>query len=264
MNSRGQFVIEGIKQAGKVFVVSLLLLLLAELFPRFSGTNGLDAAGSFFGVFWVIDMIVAALFGSTLAGPVPWTLIHFDISDRELFVLSCLFVVPYWALLGTLAGHIRWSSFSGRSPQEPVPSSQKISKQIRLIVEGSALAIAAFSFFGGPLIPNFGPGQRFPRAVIINHLRQIDAAKNEFALEHKVDPSYVPTIADLSPYIRLTDGKLPHYGPECYVISAITNPPYAILTNDLWVPRRGWQEGHLVGTNGQIFRLPAEPLTTSH
>jgi hypothetical protein len=260
MNSWSQFVIEGVKQAGKVFAVSLFLLLLAVLPSWLSIANGFDAdpSQSFLGLLLVLDWIVAALFGSLLAGPVPWLLTHFDISDKQLLILSCLLVIPYWVLLGAGSGFARWGFFAERSPEQPDPQLQKVSKKTRLLVEGFALAIAVFFFFDGPLVYTPRSGPHFSSVVIVNNIRQIDAAKNEFALEHKVDPGYVPTVADLSPFIRLRDGDLPHYGPENYVINAISNLPYANLTNDMWVPRRGWKEGFLVGTNGTIFRLPAQ------
>ena len=44
----------------------------------------------------------------------------------------------------------------------------------------------------------------------INHLRQMDAAKNQWALENNKTGDAIPTERDISPYIKLNaDGKIP-------------------------------------------------------
>ena len=61
----------------------------------------------------------------------------------------------------------------------------------------------------------------------INHLRQMDAAKNQWALENNKIGDAIPTERDISPYIKLdADGKI----PQCpaggtYTINAVSVPP---------------------------------------
>lgn len=44
----------------------------------------------------------------------------------------------------------------------------------------------------------------------INHLRQIDAAKNQWALEQAKRTGDTPTVTDITPYIKLDkDGQIP-------------------------------------------------------
>lgn len=95
---------------------------------------------------------------------------------------------------------------------------------------------------GVRLIQVFAPQQRQPRTAAtpaptstetrwrnecINNLRQIDAAKNEFALENKKTNGYVVTEDDIKPYIKLdANGNL----PKCpaggkYVIGKVGESP---------------------------------------
>ena len=66
----------------------------------------------------------------------------------------------------------------------------------------------------------------------INNLRQIDAAANEFALEHsKTNGSPINFPDDLTPYIKLTkDGKIPSC-PQggVYSIKKVGEPPTCSL-----------------------------------
>jgi hypothetical protein len=78
-----------------------------------------------------------------------------------------------------------------------------------------AFAICLFVLFAWAAIPNFvsdgrnGPGGK--SNACINNLRQIDAAANEFALEHnKTNGDVINFPNDLTPYILLNkDGKIP-------------------------------------------------------
>jgi chromosome segregation ATPase len=48
------------------------------------------------------------------------------------------------------------------------------------------------------------------RNTCINHLRQIDAAKNQWALENNKTAAAIPTAQDIAPYIKLdADGNIP-------------------------------------------------------
>jgi hypothetical protein len=48
------------------------------------------------------------------------------------------------------------------------------------------------------------------RNTCINRLRQIDAAKNQWALENNKPATAVPTATDIAPYIKLdADGNIP-------------------------------------------------------
>jgi type II secretory pathway pseudopilin PulG len=74
-------------------------------------------------------------------------------------------------------------------------------------------------------IPNFVKARDTAQQnACINNLRQIDAAKKEWALENGKAGGDVPTMADLTPYFK--DGKFPVCPASgTYTIGAVTNPP---------------------------------------
>jgi chromosome segregation ATPase len=65
------------------------------------------------------------------------------------------------------------------------------------------------------------------RNQCINNLRQIDAAKNEWALENNKTVGAVPTAQDIAPYIKLdADGNIPGCpSGGTYTIGAVGVPP---------------------------------------
>src|SRR5208282_3386971 len=110
-----------------------------------------------------------------------------------------------------------------------------------------AVVLAIIFFWWGPFVRFPANSGRYSagwvRNSVINNLRQIDAAKNEFALEKKLPPDYVPTEADLAPYLI---GGTNYFnrtgGPLRYVLNPINKPPYAILDSDWRFRGRGLSE----------------------
>ena len=95
-------------------------------------------------------------------------------------------------------------------------------------------------------IPNFvSDGRNSPGGrsnACINNLREIDAAKNEWALEHNAKSNDVVTINDIRPYIERERNnpfiKLDAKGnlPKCpsggiYTIGKVGDPPTCSLSN---------------------------------
>jgi hypothetical protein len=76
-------------------------------------------------------------------------------------------------------------------------------------------------------IPNFvHDPETSPRNACINNLRLLDAAKEQWALEHNKTNSDVPTWADLRSYL----GRDGNWVPKCpsggtYTLGAMTNLP---------------------------------------
>jgi len=91
MNSRRQFIFEGLKQAGLVLLTVFLLGVLI-LFGLHHGIKG-KAVGKLF-VFIV----------STLGGLSQMGLFHLDISNKSIEILWLLLIFPYWAGLGVIVG----------------------------------------------------------------------------------------------------------------------------------------------------------------
>jgi hypothetical protein len=67
--------------------------------------------------------------------------------------------------------------------------------------------------------------------ICINHLRQIDAAKNQWALENNKATGATPTAQDIAPYLKLdANGNIPSCpAGGLYLINAIGEPPTCSL-----------------------------------
>jgi competence protein ComGC len=80
-------------------------------------------------------------------------------------------------------------------------------------------------------IPNFIKARETSMTnACINNLRQIDAAKNQWALDHQKQATDTPTESDLLPYLRN------HQWPQCpaggtYIIGQDSVPPSCSVTN---------------------------------
>jgi Mg-chelatase subunit ChlD/type II secretory pathway pseudopilin PulG len=87
-----------------------------------------------------------------------------------------------------------------------------------LVVLAIVAVLAAIS------LPNFVKARATSQAnSVVNNLRQIDAAKNQWALENNKSPDAVPAASDLKPY--LVGGKLPTpVMGETYVLGPVSEP----------------------------------------
>jgi hypothetical protein len=72
-------------------------------------------------------------------------------------------------------------------------------------------------------VPNFIKARETSqRNACINNLRQLDAAKQQWALEKGKTPTDVPTMNDLTPYLR----SVPHCpAGGSYTLNAVNTPP---------------------------------------
>lgn len=93
----------------------------------------------------------------------------------------------------------------------------------RLLTVLAVLAIVAL--LAAISLPNFVKARSTSKSnVVINNLRQIDAAKQQWALENKKTADAAPTEADLKPY--LTGGKMPQpVAGETYVLGRVSDEP---------------------------------------
>jgi hypothetical protein len=90
---------------------------------------------------------------------------------------------------------------------------------------GIAWAILFIPMMMAIAIPNFVKARETAQTnACINNLRQIDAAKQEWALENGKKGDAVPTESDLTPYFK--NHQMPHcVAGGIYTIGAVTNPP---------------------------------------
>jgi len=84
-------------------------------------------------------------------------------------------------------------------------------------------AVAVSGMLAAVAIPNFVKARSTSQQnACINNLRQLDAAKNEWALEKGKKSTDTPTMDDLKPYL----GKIPHCpAGGTYTINAVGQPP---------------------------------------
>jgi hypothetical protein len=94
----------------------------------------------------------------------------------------------------------------------------------------------AIGFFTTFIVPNMVRGGTSNANICINNLRQIDAAKEEWALENRItNGDVVPTENDITPYIQLnSSGKIPPCpSGGIYTIGKLSVlPKCSIGTND--------------------------------
>jgi hypothetical protein len=79
---------------------------------------------------------------------------------------------------------------------------------------------------------------------IINNLRQIDGALQQWAFEHGQTNAVTIAKEDITPYLRRPPPWINPVAGEIYIIKGVTEPPEAQLTRDL--------PGHPKGT---VFRF---------
>jgi hypothetical protein len=261
MNTRRHFVLEGLRQAGLVLLLLLCLWVLVGLlmYGSFSWF-GMRDHGGIFDVFYRVGALTEMFAAGALCGPVPTLLTYLDVSDKQLLIFSCVLIIPYWGILGTIAGLLRWGICVRTSELSQIALSKQNNKYTRWTIELMAVVLGTIFFVWGPLVrPPLNSGRYSAGSVrnsVINNLRQIDAAKNELALEKKLPPDYVPTEADLAPYLTGGTNYFNRPGSSLrHVLNPINKPPYAILDSDWRFRRRGLSEGFVL-TNGTVFRLP--------
>jgi Domain of unknown function (DUF4190) len=96
---------------------------------------------------------------------------------------------------------------------------------------GMAWAIFFIPLLAAITIPNFVKARNTSmQNACINNMRQIYAAKQEWALENSKPGDAVPTENDLTPY--LSNHQMPHCpAGGVYTIGAVTNPPTCSIPN---------------------------------
>jgi hypothetical protein len=96
---------------------------------------------------------------------------------------------------------------------------------------GIAIAVFFIPLMVAIAIPNFVKARDVAmQNACLNNLRQIDAAKNQWALEHQKQATDTPTESDLLPYLK------DHQFPKCpaggsYTIGQDSLPPTCSITN---------------------------------
>jgi prepilin-type N-terminal cleavage/methylation domain-containing protein len=110
------------------------------------------------------------------------------------------------------------------------------------------IVVAIIGILAAIAIPNFMKSRETSQdKACINNLRQIDAAKQQWALENRRTGDAVPEETDLQPYlVRGNSGRMP-FCPAggatatnfttSYSINAVTNPPACLFVPSVHVLR---------------------------
>ncbi len=96
------------------------------------------------------------------------------------------------------------------------------------------IVVAIIGLLAAIAIPNFARARTTSQQnACINNLRQIDGAKQTWALEHYLPPTATPVDTDVQPYLgRSTDGQLPFCPTDptglfanSYTLNNLQSPP---------------------------------------
>jgi len=138
-----------------------------------------------------------------------------------LFLLVC--ISPLFAIPGIICAVIAYS----RIKRSGGTLGGRGVALAGLIINGVSIGLSAFliPMMLAIAIPNFVKARDVSmQNACINNLRQIDAVKQEWALEKGKSLGDVPTVADLTPYFK--NGKFPVCpAGGTYIIGAVSNPP---------------------------------------
>ena len=125
-----------------------------------------------------------------------------------LFLLVC--ISPLFAIPAVICGHMAYSRIkrsSGTLEGQGLALAGMITGYVSI-----GLSVLLIPLLAAIAIPNFVKARATAQANgCINNLRQIDAAANQFALEHgKTNGEAINFPSDLTPYIKLnSQGKIP-------------------------------------------------------
>jgi len=146
-----------------------------------------------------------------------------------LGILSLLCFSIFTAIPGVICGHKALSKIKnsdGALTGQGVAIAGLVTGYL-----GIAWAVIMIPLMAAIAIPNFVKARDTAiQNACINNLRQIDNAKQQWALENNKKNEDVPAVSDLTPYLK--DGKLPVCpAGGVYTIGALTNSPVCSIPN---------------------------------
>ena len=119
------------------------------------------------------------------------------------------------------------AQFKTVAPKEFAPEKRRTG--IRLLELAAVLAILAL--LAAILLPSLAKSKSKAQSItVLNNLRQLEMAKEQWAQENKSSGNVTPTFDDLKPY--LGRGEMPSVAGETYVLGAVGEPPSAEIAAD--------------------------------
>ena len=143
-------------------------------------------------------------------------------------VLSVVCVGPLFAIPAVICGHVAHSRIK-RAGGELTGSGLALGGLITGYV--SIAMIPVIAMLAAIAVPNFVKARSVAQAnACTNNLRQIDGAKQQWALENGRQDDAVPTVQDLTPF--LNDRRMPTCpAGGTYTIGAVSVRPICSVTN---------------------------------
>ncbi len=124
-----------------------------------------------------------------------------------LGILSLVCFSIFAAIPGVICGHMALLRIK-RSGDAIVGKGLAIAGLVTGYI-GVALAIVIIPMMLAIAIPNFVKARDTAQMnACVNHLRQIDSAKQQWALEKQKQATDIPTEGDLVPYLKLKDAQM--------------------------------------------------------
>lgn len=144
-------------------------------------------------------------------------------------VLLLVCIGPLFAIPAVICGHMAHSRIN-RSAGALVGQGMALAGLITGYLS-IALSIFLIPLMLAIAIPNFVKARDTAmQNACINNLREIDGAKQQWALEHSKKAGDVPTAADLKPYFK--NGVFPIcLAGGTYTIGAVSNTPTCSIAN---------------------------------
>ena len=112
-------------------------------------------------------------------------------------------------------------------------------------------------------VPNFVGSRTSKINGIMNNLRQLDGAKQQWALDHGQTGAVLVTEQDIAPYFGRPSGWVRPVAGERYILNRLDQSPEAELTHQLLKRPKGTRFS-LSETNGYGVILPKRTLGTNN
>ena len=150
------------------------------------------------------------------------------------------------------------AQFKTLKPKEFEPAKKR--KRFRLTLVELAAMVAILAILAGLMLPTLSKAKfQAKNVAVMNKLRQLDRAKQQWVQENKVSPDAVPTAEDLKPYLGRGDSEVlaKSIAGEKYSIGKVGEAPSAQLADGrVFGAREDGSYGELGPSKGADLKLP--------
>jgi len=125
---------------------------------------------------------------------------------------------------------------------------------------GPLVLVILVALLASIAVPNFAGSHRSKTNEIVNNLRQLDGAVQQWGRDHQKTGAVAVAWADVAPYLKASPevrGVMKSVAGEVYVLKDLTHPPEAVLTRKLGERPKGTILR--LGTNGELEVILPKP-----